>query len=72
MDSDGVPLVRLPWLVDGAPIAWGRPAPRLGEHSLEILAELGYSDAQVAEFTRSGTIGRASNESARLAELASP
>ena len=69
MDSDGVPLVRLPWLVDGAPIAWGRPAPRLGEHNLEILAELGYSDAQVAEFMRSGAIGQASTESARLAEV---
>ena len=69
MDSDGVPLVRLPWLVDGAPIAWGRPAPRLGEHNLEILAELGYSDAQVTEFMRSGAIGQASTESARLAEV---
>ena len=70
MDSDGVPLVRLPWLVDGAPIAWGRPAPRLGEHNLEIMAELGYSDAQVAEFIHSGAIGRAPTESVRLAEVA--
>lgn len=43
-----VPLVRLPWLVDGQVLPWARPAPRLGEHTLEILAELGYDAAQVA------------------------
>lgn len=43
--SDGVPLVRLPWRFDGAPLAWRRPAPRPGEHSLEVLAELGYDEA---------------------------
>jgi crotonobetainyl-CoA:carnitine CoA-transferase CaiB-like acyl-CoA transferase len=31
-----------------------RPAPRLGEHSAEMLREAGYSDAEIAELTRSG------------------
>ena len=76
MDSDGVPLVRLPWLVDGAPIAWGRPAPRLGEHSLEILAELGYTGSQVAELVSCGAVGHApvdaETSAGVLAELALP
>lgn len=56
MDSDGVPLVRLPWLVDGQPIEWLRPAPRLGEHSLEILAELGYDAAQRDALLQGGAV----------------
>ena len=57
MDSAGVPLVRLPWLADGKPIAWQRPAPQLGEHSLEVLAELGYDETQVAQLVHSGCVG---------------
>ena len=56
IESAGVPLVRLPWLVDGQPIAWVRRAPQLGEHSLEILAELGYDEQRVRELVRSGAV----------------
>jgi crotonobetainyl-CoA:carnitine CoA-transferase CaiB-like acyl-CoA transferase len=56
IDSDGVPLVRLPWLVDGQPVPWGRRAPRLGEHSLDILAELGYADEDVRLLVESGAV----------------
>ncbi len=57
MESDGVPLVRLPWLADGQPLKWSRPAPRLGEDSLEILAELGYSESQASELVSMGAVG---------------
>ena len=59
VESGGVPLVRLPWLVDGQPVPWMRPAPRLGEHSLEILAELGFDGPRCAELIACGVLGAA-------------
>ena len=53
-DSEGVPLVRLPWLVDGAPLAWTGPAPRLGQHTREVLQEIGYSGERIEAALTSG------------------
>ena len=72
MDSGGIPLVRLPWLADGQPISWQRPAPKLGEHSLEILAELGYDDAQAAVLLGCGAVIAARNAVPAIAEAALP
>lgn len=55
-DSEGVPLVRLPWLVDGEPVAWGSAAPRLGQHSHEILRELGYTAERIETLIESGAV----------------
>jgi crotonobetainyl-CoA:carnitine CoA-transferase CaiB-like acyl-CoA transferase len=54
-ELDGVPHVRLPWVVDGETIPWARPAPRLGEHTAEVLRELGYGEAAIGAMLRDGT-----------------
>ncbi len=36
-----IPGVRTPITLDGAPMAAERPSPRLGEHTQEILREIG-------------------------------
>ena len=46
--------LRLPWLVDGEPLAWTAPAPTLGQHTREVLRDLGFSDARIAAFIASG------------------
>jgi crotonobetainyl-CoA:carnitine CoA-transferase CaiB-like acyl-CoA transferase len=33
-----------------------QPAPELGEHSDEVLAELGYSEEEIANFREAGVI----------------
>jgi len=48
--------VRNPVLFDRDSPSIRRPAPLLGEHSAEILRELGYDDARIAEFARAGIV----------------
>jgi len=50
--SNGVPLVRLPWLADGEPLPWRGVAPRLGEHTEQVLDDLGYPPERIAELTK--------------------
>jgi crotonobetainyl-CoA:carnitine CoA-transferase CaiB-like acyl-CoA transferase len=52
-----IPNVRLPILYSGTPLADPRPAPAVGEHTQEILAEvLGYDDARIASLAASGAL----------------
>ena len=53
-DLDGVPHVRLPWIADGEPIHLARPAPRLGEHTIEVLRESGLDQAAINAMLRDG------------------
>ena len=45
---------RPPERLDGTPSALRRPAPGLGEHSAEVLAEVGYTAAEIAELMEAG------------------
>ena len=60
MESDGVPLVRLPWLVDGEPVPWSTPAPTLGQHTREVLRDIGFSDGRIDALAASGAVLEAS------------
>ena len=48
--------VRNPVLFDANSPTIRRAAPLLGQHSAEILRELGHSDAQIAEFAKAGVV----------------
>jgi crotonobetainyl-CoA:carnitine CoA-transferase CaiB-like acyl-CoA transferase len=47
--SDGMPLLRLPIDADG--VALHRPPPKLGEHSTEVLKDVGYDAAAIERLT---------------------
>ena len=45
-----------PWDFSGTPASWRRKAPGFGEHSGEILGELGYTEEEVASLREEGVI----------------
>ena len=49
---------RTPARFEGTPPGAPRGAPRLGEHNAEILAELGYSEPEIAALRESGALDR--------------
>ena len=54
--ADGAQFIRPPVNVDGLDPAPIGKAPELGEHSAEVLAELGYGDADIARLAAQGVI----------------
>jgi len=46
--------VKTPILFSGTPAPFRRPAPMLGEHTKEVLKELGYSDQEVENLIKGG------------------
>jgi crotonobetainyl-CoA:carnitine CoA-transferase CaiB-like acyl-CoA transferase len=51
-DGSRVPAVRTPILMSETPLAYERASPRVGEHTADILAELGYSQADIVGLGR--------------------
>ena len=61
VDTDHPTLGRLrtlgtPLKLSRTPLAAGRPAPLLGQHTTEVLGEAGYSDSEVAELRAAGAV----------------
>ncbi len=45
------------WTMPDAPLRLDRAPPALGQHSAEILAELGFASEEIERFTRDGLVG---------------
>jgi CoA:oxalate CoA-transferase len=59
VEQPGHGLVRMlgfPMKFTSTPCTVRRPAPALGEHSDEVLAELGFSEEQRREFNETGVV----------------
>jgi len=50
-------IVDSPFRISGVTKRPPNPAPELGQHSGEILEELGYSDEDIARLKESGVVG---------------
>ncbi|MCS6800975.1 MAG: CaiB/BaiF CoA-transferase family protein [Chloroflexota bacterium] len=48
-----------PFKMSATPAQYRRPAPRLGEHTIEILREAGYSEGEIAQLIASGAASAA-------------
>jgi CoA:oxalate CoA-transferase len=48
--------VGFPWDFSDTPASWRKEAPKLGQHTGEILKDLGYSEEQITQMKKSGSI----------------
>ena len=51
-----LPTVTLPFRWDGARLAPRRPPPRMGEHTAEVLADLGFDGAEIEALRARGVV----------------
>jgi len=58
-DGSTMPGVRTPIQMSAAPLAYERASPRLGEHTAEILVELGYVQTEIERLKQERVIGLA-------------
>jgi crotonobetainyl-CoA:carnitine CoA-transferase CaiB-like acyl-CoA transferase len=56
-DGRTVPSVRSPIVMSGSPLAYEHASPRLGEHTDAVLADLGYTEADMARLRSARVVG---------------
>ncbi len=49
-------MIGFPWSFSATPPSWTRPAPKPGEHTLEVLLEAGYNPDEIEKFRATGAI----------------
>src|SRR5205823_1769806 len=54
--QEPVPLVKAPVFLSRTPSSTERPPPRLGEHTDEILREIGYTPERIAQLREQGIV----------------
>jgi crotonobetainyl-CoA:carnitine CoA-transferase CaiB-like acyl-CoA transferase len=60
-DGSHVPSVRTPILMSHTPLAYERSSPRAGEHTADILRELGYAPDDIARLGRDRVVSLAAD-----------
>ena len=56
-DWGDIRMAGFPWDFSETPASWRRKAPAFGEHSEEILAEMGYTKADIESLKKAGVLG---------------
>ena len=56
-DWGDIRMAGFPWDFSETPASWRRKAPAFGEHSEEILAEMGYTTADIESLKKAGVLG---------------
>jgi crotonobetainyl-CoA:carnitine CoA-transferase CaiB-like acyl-CoA transferase len=59
-DGRHIPLVRTPMELASSPVVMRRPPPALGEHSMEVLCELGMEEAEIDGLVAAGLVRQGS------------
>ena len=57
-EGTNVPTVRTPILMSETHLVYGRASPRLGEHSSDVLAEIGYAPDEIERLVAGKVVGR--------------
>ncbi len=57
LDGANVPTIRSPIMLDGAGMSASSASPRLGAHTGQVLAELGYSQSEIGRLKANGVTG---------------